>query len=71
MAQKLRGTLTYVIKVPFTNTSFSPSHLPGGTLIYVIKVLFINSSFIPSNPPGGHYLLRRTLTYVIKGTLYQ
>ena len=30
MAQKLRGTLTYVIKVCFANGSFSPSHLLVG-----------------------------------------
>ena len=69
MAQKLRGTLTYVIKVPFSNSSFcplSPPPSPWGTLTYVIRVPFTNSSFSPFHAPGGHYLLRGTLTYVIK-----
>ncbi|CAH3027442.1 unnamed protein product [Porites evermanni] len=61
MAQKLRGTLTYVIKVSFTNSSFSPpSHPPGGhyllrgTLTYVIKVPFTSSSFSQLHLPPCH-----------------
>ena len=39
MAQKLRGTLTYVIKVPFTDSFFSPSHLLSCLIDYFELVL--------------------------------